>query len=54
MIGNARIGNWRIPKRLISDEAPHEFFGTMDDFIIFDRALSPKEVSDLYRSSRGE
>ncbi len=42
-----QIGNWTRPKDS-KDRAPRNLRGAIDEFIIFDQALSVGEISDLY------
>jgi hypothetical protein len=50
-IGNAEIGNWNVA--LDRPRQPIRYFGgCMDEFMLFDAALSPREVEQFYRQGR--
>ena len=47
-IGAASIGNWSIPTRPDAEFAVRNLNGTIDEFAIFDAALSPGEIKQMY------
>lgn len=51
-IGAASIGNWSEPKRHDPDFAIRNLNGAIDEFLLFDTALSPAEIATLYHSGK--
>ncbi|QDU63320.1 FecR protein [Planctomycetes bacterium Pan216] len=47
-IGNASICNWDLPKRDEPRFAVRNLNGSLDEFALYDAALSPEEIKDLY------
>jgi hypothetical protein len=50
-IGDAEIGNWNVAAGRASQPIRY-FSGCMDEFMLFDRALSAREVEQLYNQGR--
>ncbi|MDG2254850.1 MAG: hypothetical protein P8L49_07800 [Opitutaceae bacterium] len=51
-IGNASIGNWNEPTRADPKFALRNLNGAIDEFAIFNQALSSSEIADLYQKGR--
>lgn len=51
-IGNASLGNWGMPERDAPHFAVRNLNGSMDEFQLFDAALSPEEISKLYENGK--
>lgn len=51
-IGPATIGNWSEPTRNDPKFAIRNLNGSIDDFSIFNTALSPSEIADLYKKGK--
>ena len=51
-IGKATIGNWRAPDELATAETQFRLLGTMDDFLIFNDAISANNIKKLYAASK--
>ena len=51
-VGPASIGNWSEPKRDDPHFAVRNLNGSMDEFAIFNEALSAEEIQDLYEKGR--
>ncbi len=52
-IGNASIGNWSEPVyRQDAEFAVRNLNGSMDEFLLFNSALSAKEISEIYESGK--
>lgn len=50
-LGNAEIGNWGVPRSGISTPI-RNLNGRVDEFLLFDQALPPREVWDLYTAGK--
>lgn len=51
-IGNASLGNWGLPERDDPNFAVRNFNGSMDEFALFDAALSPDEIKEHYEHGK--
>lgn len=47
-VGKATIGNWSSPTRPEADFAIRNLNGSMDEFVLFQAALKPEEIRDLF------
>jgi hypothetical protein len=52
IIENAQIGNWGLPTREEPEFAVRNLNGSLDEFTIYQSALTPVEVSSLYHSGK--
>ena len=52
VINNAQIGNWGLPTREEPEFAVRNLNGRLDEFTIYQRILSPKEIQQLYQSGK--
>ena len=51
-IGAASIGNWSEPERHDPHFAVRNLNGAIDEFILFNTALSPVEIDQLYQAGK--
>jgi hypothetical protein len=52
VIGNAQIGNWGLPTREEPEFAVRNLNGRLDEFTIYQSALTPEEIKSLYLSGK--
>lgn len=50
-IGDAEIGNWGVPRRGNADPI-RNFRGRMDEFLLFQQALTPDEIHRIYQEGQ--
>ena len=48
-LGNAQLGNWGLPTKADPDFAVRNLNGSLDEFAIFNTALSPSQIQNLYQ-----
>lgn len=52
VIGNAQIGNWGLPTREEPEFAVRNLNGCLDEFTIYNTALTSEEIQSLYQSGK--